>query len=71
MKPVERTFQGERLRQARLSANFTATDLADRLEVSRQLISAAEKGKPLGKIQQALDALVARAYRTEDLPRES
>lgn len=48
MKPVERIFQGERLRQARLSENFTATDLADRLEVSRQLISAAEKGKPLG-----------------------
>lgn len=59
MKPVERIFQGERLRQARLSANFTATDLADRLEVSRQLISAAEKGKPLGleKMTQAASML--------------
>lgn len=45
MKQVE--FQGERLRQARLAADMTATELADKLEVSRQVISAAEKGKPL------------------------
>jgi len=41
-------FVGDRLRQARLAANFTATELADRVEVSRQMISAAEKGKALG-----------------------
>jgi Zn-dependent peptidase ImmA (M78 family)/DNA-binding XRE family transcriptional regulator len=42
------SFVGDRLRQARLAANLTATELADRVEVSRQMISAAEKGKPLG-----------------------
>ncbi|WP_156383712.1 XRE family transcriptional regulator [Pseudoxanthomonas sp. Root65] len=59
MKPVERTFQGARLRQARLIANMTATDLAERLEVSRQLVSAAENGKPLGleKMAQAASLL--------------
>jgi len=41
-------FVGDRLRQARLAANLTATELADRVEVSRQMISAAEKGKSLG-----------------------
>lgn len=59
MKPVERIFLGERLRQARLGANFTATDLAERLDVSRQLVSAAEKGKPFGleKMAQAASLL--------------
>lgn len=48
MARVEISFVGDRLRQARLAANLTATELADRVEVSRQMISSAEKGKALG-----------------------
>jgi Zn-dependent peptidase ImmA (M78 family) len=71
VKRADVKFQGERLRQARLVANMTATQLAERLDVTRQVISAAEKGKSpsLEKITQlAKELSVSVEYFYQPVP---
>lgn len=47
MRSADPAYTGARLRQARLAAQLSAAELADKVGVTRQAVYAAEAGKPL------------------------